>query len=284
MCNMKKTTVGAAVGLTLALLSATAAAIPIGWSVQSDGDGNLYRIDLATGVATAVGLVGFDAVEGLSFQPATGVLFGVDELSDQLLTINTTTGAATVVGGLGIDADNPGLAFDGAGNLFLADDNGDDLYSVNPTSGATTLIGNMGDDVVSLAFRTDTLFGLTDDNPNGELYTLDTGAGAGTLVADLGSDASGDQDGIEFDPATGILWGVGDSNNNVFTINPTTGATTLIADLTGCTGCSIDGDFESLAIRGPAPTPVPAPAVLALFGLGLGLLMLGSAGRVRRLS
>ena len=33
------------------------------YSVRSDGDDNLYRIDLGTGVATAVGPVGFDDVE-----------------------------------------------------------------------------------------------------------------------------------------------------------------------------------------------------------------------------
>jgi hypothetical protein len=50
---------------------------PIGWSVQSDGDDQLYRIDLATGTAVAVGAVGFSDVEGLSFDPISGVLYGI---------------------------------------------------------------------------------------------------------------------------------------------------------------------------------------------------------------
>ena len=87
-------------------------AAPIGYAVRSDGDDQLYRIDLATGAATAIGPVGFPSVEGLSFQPSTGVLFGVDDETLQLLTIDVTTGAGSLVGDLGTTDVDLGLTFD----------------------------------------------------------------------------------------------------------------------------------------------------------------------------
>src|SRR5690349_4044030 len=95
---------------------------PIAFTVQSDGDDQLYRIDLATGLATPVGFVGFADVEGIAFNPLTNVLYGVDDATQQLITINVNTGAGTAVGSLGLPSldVNPGLRFDNFGNLFMS--------------------------------------------------------------------------------------------------------------------------------------------------------------------
>ena len=124
-----------------------AAAATIGYSVRSDGDDQLYRIDLTTGLATSIGLVGFPSVEALSFHPDTGVLYGVDDDLDQLLTIDLATGAGTAVGSLGVDVADVGLTFDSSGNLFLSAEflftfGGPRLLSVNPATGAATEIGS----------------------------------------------------------------------------------------------------------------------------------------------
>ena len=106
--------------LGVVFISTTSYAAPIGYSVNSDGDDNLYSIDLATGAYTKIGAVGFSDVEGLAFQPGTGTLFGYDDVTDKLITIDLTTGAGTAVGSAGVSGIiDVGITFDAAGNLFM---------------------------------------------------------------------------------------------------------------------------------------------------------------------
>ena len=70
------------------------------------GTKSLYRIDRATGRATAVGTpgqLGFGNPNGLAFDPVGGVLYGTDNFSNALFSINTATGVgtrvATITGG-----------------------------------------------------------------------------------------------------------------------------------------------------------------------------------------
>jgi hypothetical protein len=76
-------------------------------SFRSDGalfgvDDALYSIDPVTGVRTLIGtsLGSSLRVAGAEFDPATGVLYGLELNGSRLVTINTTTGVATVVGSL----------------------------------------------------------------------------------------------------------------------------------------------------------------------------------------
>jgi CSLREA domain-containing protein len=65
------------------------------------GNGALYTVNQDTGQKTLVGVFGLDArIKGAAFDPATGVLYGVDLDGLSLYTINTTTGAATLVANL----------------------------------------------------------------------------------------------------------------------------------------------------------------------------------------
>lgn len=257
------------VALTLAVLPPPrASAAPTAYSVRSDLDDQLYQIDLATGVATAIGPVGFADVEGLSFNCA-GILFGVDDITDQLVTINLVTGAGTAVGPLGISV-NPliendfGLTFDAGGNLWLSTDSPQNFYSINPATGAATLVGPQGQPVTGLAGSAGgVVYGLGGDLTN-NLVTLNTATGAATIVGPLGGAVSPLLDGgIDFD-AGGILWGLGDPTpgignpGEIFTINAATGAATLVA--TPTIGGLAAGGFEGLAIANPAtcaPTPTP---------------------------
>ena len=45
-------------------------------------------VDYTTGVAIAVGSLGFTDVNGLAFDPTTGTLYGTDGTTDTLLTID----------------------------------------------------------------------------------------------------------------------------------------------------------------------------------------------------
>ena len=111
-------------------------------------DDTMYSINLATGATTLIGGVGFGDVEGISFQPGTGVLFGVDDSTNVLVTCNTATGACTSVGSLGVDVFNPGLAFTCGGMLYVVSQESDPevnaLYTVNTATGAATLVGSLG--------------------------------------------------------------------------------------------------------------------------------------------
>jgi len=252
-------------GLALMTTPLPALAAPIAYAVRSDVDDQLYQIDLATGAATAIGLVGFNDVEGLAFDCA-GNLFGVDDVTDQLIAINLATGAGTAVGPLGIGGvgleNDFGLAFDPGGNVWLSTDSPQNFYSINQVTGAATVIGAQGQPVTGLAASAAGLiYGLGGDLTN-NLVILNTATGAATNVGPLGGAVSPLLDGgLEFDIG-GTLWGLGDPTpgtgnpGQIFTINITTGAATLVA--TPTIGGLPAGGFEGLAINTScllAPTP-----------------------------
>ena len=100
----------------------------------------LYRIDLATGVATTVGTM-TNARTGLTFAP-DGTLFGC-ALNGTLYQIDPATAAETLIGGGG----GPTLIEDATvradGTIFVTDFGGG-LYSIDPATGTTTPVGNSG--------------------------------------------------------------------------------------------------------------------------------------------
>jgi len=73
------------------------------YGVDIEND-NLIRINTSTGSGTVVGSIGFDAnfVQGMDFDPATGVLYYAAYNDDwdqgELRTVNTATGATTYIG------------------------------------------------------------------------------------------------------------------------------------------------------------------------------------------
>ncbi len=259
--------------LTLWLLAMPAQADPIGYSVNTIDD-QLYTIDLATGVATAIGDVGFDDVGGLAFQPGTGVLFGLDEESDRLITINLATGAGTAVGSLGFDFLDAGLSFDSSGKLFASSDlSAAGVYSVNPATGAAAFLSNVDPDPSGLAFFGNTLFGASDDGDTAnDFVTVDRITGVSIDIGDL-VNMDADEPGLDFD-ASGVLWGVSAVNTQTFTINTTTGLATAVATITGAFA---DSRFEGLAIV--APQVIPEPSVIMLMGVGLAGLVVASRRR-----
>lgn len=110
----------------------------------SQSDGQLYRIDTASVVATPIGSPQGGSVGALEFDNTRGVLFGIDDATgvSRLVSINTSTGVRTVIGPLGAGiSDCNGLAVTANGTLYTIDATLDRLLSINPATGSATVVG-----------------------------------------------------------------------------------------------------------------------------------------------
>ena len=276
----------------LTLTAALPAAAGTGYSVQSDGNQKLYRIDLATGVATPVGgATGFEGIEGLAFGPACKTLYGVDDVKDRLVTCDIKTGGCASIGTLGVDVTDTGLAFANNGKIYMSTDapkNPIRFFEVDPVTGFASWIGNQGTEVTGLAANTFGVWGVGGDGKD-DLVTLNPGTGKATTIGKLRNVTLQDG-GLDFD-RDGTLYGLNDlgpgapssgRGSQLFKIDMLTGTATLVATLkepsgkpiNGFEGLAIDGGICALAGFGEGET-VDAPA---LDVWGMGLLALGLAG------
>jgi hypothetical protein len=248
-----------------AFLATTLSAAPIGYSVSSNGNDHLYRIDLTTGVATDLGALSFTDAEGVEI--VNGTIFGIGGTTNEFWDLSLPPGSLIGVTGSrnGLDA---GLGYNPAtGTLYnLNGDSGaSSLYTVNTGTGATTLAGSsqfFGDNLAingsGGAYAVDGIFADS-------LYSINLSTGAATLVGALGLGDISVQFGSDFDSA-GILWALGGSGQ-IYQINTLTGAATIQAQVRqdSITGPTLSG-FEGLAIEtGAAAIPEPA-TYLGMFG------------------
>jgi len=83
-------------------------------------------------------------IEGLAADPTTNTVYGLDN-SQNLYAYNVALDNWTLVGSTGLgDGNDNGLAFDSEHNVLYAVENNGDLWSINPATAASTLIGNTG--------------------------------------------------------------------------------------------------------------------------------------------
>ena len=259
--------------------SSVALAAATGYSVRSDVDRKLYRIDMMTGAASELGATGFSKIEALAINSA-GEIFGVNPATAQLVKCLSTTGACTAVGQLnGVSQlqTNAGLAFSTAGMLYLAMNAV--VYRVDPLTAATTALGGTGPALSGLAGVAPSaecasgLFGIGGNSDRGKLYCINITNGVATLLGTIGItplDA-----GLDGDPVTGLVWGVSnDTPGQVFAVNPATLALSNLNIVT-LAGSPIGG-FESLAVVhvadvavGATPVPTMSQIVLILLALSM---------------
>ena len=256
----------AATAATLMLSSASFAS-PIGYSVRSDVDGKLYRLDMATGVATEIGATGFSKIEALAINSA-GEIYGVNPVTAQLVKCSASTGICKAVGtlvGLPQVPSNAGLAFASSGALYLAVNAA--IYFVDPATAAVVALGPTGPAISGLAGVTPSatcasgLYAMGGNTDRGKFYCINTTTGVATLLGTLGITPL--DVGLDGDPVTGLVWGISDDvPGQVFAINPATLAITNINTVT-LSGKPIGG-FESLAIARTGTTAVgdPLPAAV----------------------
>ncbi|MDO7881295.1 hypothetical protein [Antiquaquibacter soli] len=169
---------GVAAALTFAAAPAHAAApaLPAGESLLAASctedypAAEVFRVDPATGVSTAIGTGSFDFV--CSYQGAwdrtTSTYYGSvwDSGTSELVTWNLETGVPTKVADILVgDAPvNPyALVIDLEGNAYF--NSGVNLYSLDLATGAATLLG-------PLAALTDDGYGFSVDPSTGDLYLL----------------------------------------------------------------------------------------------------------------
>ncbi len=176
-------------------------------------DGNLKRVDVATGNVTTIGAVGFpnDCVPtGLSCDKTTGIIYASCANSagteSMIYTIDTVTGAGTLIGTTGIPV-LIDIAIDGTGQMYGFDIATDNAYKIDKATGGSSIIGSIGFDAdcsQGMAWdpATDIIY-ISAYNASGEseLRILDRTTGNTSLVGNF----TGETDGLAF-PGTGPAW------------------------------------------------------------------------------
>ncbi|MCB1555508.1 MAG: hypothetical protein KDJ14_17050 [Xanthomonadales bacterium] len=253
----------------------------------SDGQSTLHRINLANGVASAVGPIGFERCGAMDASP-TGVLFAACERSDGsdtpvLITIDIVTGAGTEVGPTGMTGAVGDLSFRPSDGVLFAYDATNDpthsIFTVNTTTGAAT---EVGDTTLSFAGGNGMAFSAGGTlyqsqftvGPNSDLNTINTTTGAATLVAQIPG-ITGRFSAMDANPDTGVMYaalnegGGGGGPNSLVTLDPTGPSATVL-------GATVNGlDAIAFGPLPPPPAPIPAANLGGLLVILLGVLLTG---------
>ncbi len=255
---------------------AAAAPILLGTIGYGGTPSTLVEIDPATGgVLQTIGSVGY-TVNGLTYDPTSGILYGSTRFGDPnyngLITIDLLTGAGTPIGVNGwgwggVPITN--IATNSAGKLFGWSEWGDDLVSIDTATGIATVVGESGIGTFGYGMAFDPSDILYFVNGDGGFFTVDTATGAATWQGYLASLAHhGD-----FDPTTGLYYGIdttGSGPRDIVVADLSTGSIMSVLP-------TVNG-LHTLTFVDLQTAEIPEPTTLVLAGLGA----LGLAARARR--
>ncbi|BDC51178.1 hypothetical protein F183_A34940 [Bryobacterales bacterium F-183] len=182
-------TTGAATEIGSTALSGLTAPGGLAWNgstmlvLDLDG-GDLFTLDLATGVPTFVSAIGSVGWQALASRPSDGALFLTNN-GNFLFSLNQATGVVTEIG-----AHNVGLItaldFDATGELWGVDFFTGRYGTFNTSTGQFTEKGITRAGLQGLAFgEAGTVYVSSTQNQN--LYTLDLATGQTTLVGPTGT-------------------------------------------------------------------------------------------------
>jgi len=161
-------------------------------AIAADNVGNVYSLDVATGVYANLGSTGLGGgFTGLHYGPQ-GALYGAD--SENLYLVETDPVSATLIGNFGVAGSVMiALAINDDGVGYTYDIITDLAYSIDLATGVATELGSIGFDAsfgqgAYYDQSTDTVL-LAAFNAGGgnlsELRSLDTTTGATTLLAEI---------------------------------------------------------------------------------------------------
>ena len=179
----------------------------------------------------------------LSWNQQMTVLYGVDFLTRNLISINPTTGESTHIAnfsGVKSGDDVLGLTIDENDDCYVvsSNENSSTLYRCNLNTGALTIVGSQS--VAPLlvditAGCDDTLYGF--DSINNSLFTINKVDGSVNLIGNNGIDATIEFTSIMYDRDSGVLYQYVIARNEFnfpFTafasLNSSTGEATLLSD------------------------------------------------------
>jgi hypothetical protein len=241
----------------------------VGGLYASDNNGNLVRVNPATGAGTPVCLLP-NAGSEIEYDNVTGRFYQAQPVGDFTIRefdINTCAPLSPLVA---VSHTFAGLEFVGAtlyGVGFDSPQGASTLYTINPQTGAVVTVGPTGRGPISgLAYdaANAVMYGIQ-GNSNAALYRVNLATGATTVVGNTNIRAGS----LEFG-ADGLLYAGSQGGPNtaagfLWRIDPATAVATPI----GSPGIGV---LSGLAqVQGPAAIlPVPAarwPAWLALLGL-----------------
>ncbi len=221
----------------------------------------LYSIDRTTGVATPIGMIGFNRVGAMDVHPATGILYAAAQRASDgtavLITIDQTTGVGTEIGTTGIDGAISDLSFHSDGTLYghFATGGMHSLYTFNTSTGLATLIGltGIGGQGSGMAFNgTNSLFLASSSN----LYALETATGSGPNLGLLtySNPSCSRVKAIDLDPATGVFYAA-------LECGATDELSTLeITDLTVTSVGTAVAELDGIVDPATPPAPTSGPA------------------------
>ena len=184
-----------------------------------------------------------EPVNGIDFDPISGLLFGVIENSgrDDLITINPETAAVdTITTKMSGTDDVEDIQFDSTGTLYLIDDDGGES-------------------------ETDDVLHVVTLNRNGESVTFDS------IVADV-NNTGGDTEieGLAWDFSTGTLVGFSDDANTLIALNTSSNDYTTL----GVIGFNDVEGIDFVPTISGLPEGVPdTGSTAALLGTGLAALV-----------
>jgi hypothetical protein len=214
---------------------------PYAFSIRSNADDQLYRIDLLTGEVQSMGAaMGFGDAEGMTMMP-DGSLLAIGGSVDELW--NVTSPPGSLIGATGArTGSDAGLDYSEAGRALYnlnGQSGASSLYRVNPNNGSVALVGNSTIFADNIAIDKNGRAYAIDGVFTDSLYSVDLTNGSLKLIGSLALGNISAQFGSAFLGDT--LYALA-STGDIYTINTTTGAATLQASTGNLSG------WEGLAI------------------------------------
>jgi len=229
------------------------ASILYGSSNETIFGGNefVYTIDQQTGAATPLGPSGVVEFPDITsdWRQDSFRIWGVEWLTNELVSIDPGTGAATTVGEFGTNTKMLNLAFDIHTEAMYGMTQGGTLHRIDIETGHATLIGDPGFDLIGgIAFDlAGNLFAVA--NAGDWLIQIDPETGAGTAIGNTINAVAG----MAARPEDGVMFLTETETDTIRTIDLETGTTSIV------------GPYNVKSINGLAFSPVPPPSTGVLF-------------------